>query len=47
MMAPSITISLPQSVVLQISIFWNGDCTSSTLPVTRNPIADPECSKFS
>src|SRR5690606_21895551 len=39
--APSMSITLPQSVDSQTSIFWNGDCTSSSLRVTRKPIDEP------
>jgi len=45
--APSISMRLPQSVEPKISIFWNGDCTSSSLPVMRKPIAEPVGSKGS
>src|SRR5690606_18892891 len=41
------SMTLPQSVLSQISIFWKGDCTSSSLRVTRRPKAEPVCSKFS
>ena len=33
--APSMSMRLPQSVLSKISIFWNGDCTSSSLRVMR------------
>src|SRR5690606_30374246 len=41
------SIRLPQSVDSQISIFWNGDCTSSSLRVTRKPMDEPVGSKRS
>ncbi len=47
--APSISIRLPQSLVAYTSIFWNGDCTWSSLAVVRKPMADPvgwKCSMY-
>src|SRR6476469_3951353 len=41
------SMRLPQSVVSEISIFWNGDCTSSSVRVMRKPMAEPVWSKFS
>jgi hypothetical protein len=41
------SMTLPQSVLSYISIFWKGDCTSSSLRAMRRPKAEPVWSKFS
>ena len=40
-MQPSMTMSLPQSVVSQISMDWNGVCSACSFCFTRKPMDEP------